>query len=63
MVARDEKKVDVVTIFDVMEPILELSPGQGASCGSLQCHKYASCSVTFGNVEEPLCLCPQGFSG
>ena len=63
VVARDNSSVSVVTTFDVLEPVLELSPGRGVSCGPLECHKYASCEVTFAEEVEPSCKCPAGFSG
>ena len=63
VVARDDKLVNVSTTFQVLEPVLEMTPGQGVTCGSLNCHKYASCEVQFGLEQLPNCICPDGFSG
>ena len=63
VVARDDKLVNVSTSFEVLEPVLEMTPGQGVTCGSLNCHKYASCEVHFGLKQLPNCICPDGFSG
>ena len=63
VVARDDKLVNVSTTFEVLEPVLEMTPGQGVTCGSLNCHKYASCEVQFGLEQLPNCICPDGFSG
>ena len=63
VVARDNATVSVVTSLEVLEPVLELSPGRGVTCGQLECHKYASCHVTFAEDELSTCKCPQGFSG
>ena len=52
------------TEFSLASPQSDLqAPGQGVSCGDLQCHKYATCSVTFGQQDRPVCECPRGFQG
>ena len=63
VVARDNSTVQVYTTLEVLEPELELSPGRGVSCGPLECHKYASCHVTWAPQEVTSCKCPPGFSG
>ena len=63
VVARDDKLVNVTSTFEVIEPVLEMTPGQGVTCGSLNCHKYASCQVHFGLEQLPNCVCPEGFAG
>ena len=63
VVARDNVTVSVLTSLEVLEPVLELSPGRGVSCGVTECHKYASCHVTFAEEELSTCKCPPGFSG
>merc|ERR1719167_1437691 len=40
------------------------APGQGVRCGDSECHKYASCAVTFHEQEEQSeCKCPEGLHG
>ena len=63
VVARDSQSSSASSSFSVEEPVLEMRPGQGVSCGSLDCHKYASCVVQFSGEEQPQCECPPGFSG
>ena len=63
VVARDNSSVSVLTRLQVLEPELELSPGRGVGCGALECHKYASCHVTWAEQELTTCKCPPGFSG
>ena len=54
----------VISQFSVTEPARQLqAPGRGVSCGPLECHKYATCSLTFGQQDRPSCQCPQGFQG
>ena len=55
----------VVSQFSVApHPRAELqAPGRGVTCGPLDCHKYATCSMVFGQQDLPSCQCPQGFQG
>ena len=63
VVARDDKLVNVTCTFEVIEPVLEMTPGQGVTFVSLNCHKYASCQVHFHQKLLPNCVCPEGFAG
>ena len=36
-----------------------LDPGKGISCGSQECHKYASCTLQFGTKNIQQCKVTQ----
>ena len=61
--ARDNATETVSSLFSVSEARLELAPGRGVMCGAVECHKYSSCSVHFGEEDRPACVCPEGFQG
>jgi len=56
-------KVEAETTIDIANPVFTQGPGQGIPCGDVECHKYASCHMVFGEDTGSKCQCPEGFYG